>query len=120
MHELSITQNILDVVLDAAQKAGAPRVAAINLVIGELTSVVDDSVQFYFDFLSRDTLAEGAELRFKRLSAMATCLDCGHQFNVRAPLLILCPACDSPRLQVTGGREFLVESIEVDDGNSSC
>lgn len=120
MHELSITQNILDVVLAAAQRAGAPRVTAINLVIGELTSVVDDSVQFYFDFLSRDTLAAGAQLRFKRQMAAAACLDCGCQFDVRVPLPALCPACASPRLQVTGGREFLVESIEVEDGNSRC
>jgi len=105
-------------VLEAAEKAGARRVTAINLVIGDLTSIMDESVQFYFDFLSRETPAQGAQLNFKRESAQATCLDCGHEFEVGAPLMALCPACEGVRLRITGGREFFIESIEVEDGDS--
>ncbi len=114
MHELAVTQGILDVVLDAAQKANAARVCTIDLVIGDLTSIVDDSVQFYFDLLSRSTPAEGATLRFQREPAKAACLDCGHRFDAQPPLARFCPACGGVSLQVTGGREFRVESIEVD------
>jgi hydrogenase nickel incorporation protein HypA/HybF len=46
VHELSITQGILDVTLDAARKAGAQHIVAIDLVIGELSGMVDDSIQF--------------------------------------------------------------------------
>ncbi len=119
MHELSITQSILAVVLEAAEKAGARRVTAINLVIGDLSSIVDDSVQFYFDFLSKETIASEAKLNFEREAAQAACLDCGHEFEVSAPLMALCPQCESVRLRITGGREFRVESIEVEDEDSS-
>jgi hydrogenase nickel incorporation protein HypA/HybF len=115
MHELSVTQSVLNVALEAAQAAAARRITAINLVVGDLSGIVDDSVQFYFDFLSRGTLAEGATLRFQREPASATCRDCSYQFDLTTPVWPCCPACGSARLFVNGGRELRVESIEVDE-----
>lgn len=111
MHELPITQSILQIALDAA---AGQRITAINLVIGDLSSIVDDSIQFYFDILSRDTAAEGAELRIERLRGTATCAECGHQQAATVPLAAFCESCGSPRVVITGGRELRVESIEVD------
>lgn len=115
MHELSITQGILDVVLATASQAGARRVIAVDLVIGTLGGIVDDSVQFYFDILSQDTMAQGAQLRIRKEPGEALCLMCGHCCAVSPPLILLCPACESPQLQVHGGRALRVESIEIDD-----
>jgi hydrogenase nickel incorporation protein HypA/HybF len=118
MHELPITESILSIALEAAHKAGARPIIAIDLVIGGLSSIVDDSVQFYFDLLSKGTLAEGATLRFQREAAAATCADCGHCFPVDPPLVPVCLRCGSTRLEVTGGRGFSVDSIEVNDEDS--
>lgn len=115
MHELPATQGMLDVALDAARKAGADRVLAIDLVVGDLTSFVDDSIQFYFDIISRDTPAAGAELRFTREPAEGRCGDCGHAFPVKPPMPRTCPACESLALRVEGGQDFYVDSIEVDE-----
>ena len=114
MHELPATQGLLDVALDAARGVEAAAITAIDVVVGDLTSIVDDSVQFYFDILSRGTPARGAELRFRREPAEGRCLACGHEFQARPPLIRTCPECESLALRVTGGREFYVASIEVD------
>lgn len=120
MHELPIVQGILSIALEAAQGAQATRIAAIDLLVGELTSFVDDSIQFYFDLLSKSTAAEGAVLRIRREPGRGMCDQCGHVFQAVAPLLPTCPACGSSRMRVTGGRELRVESIEVDAGGSGC
>lgn len=113
MHELAVTEGLIGVAVGAC---GGRRIIAVDLVVGALSSIVDDSVQFYFDALSRGTLAEGAVLRFRRVPAAAQCLECGAAFEVTPPLPDGCPACGSARLHVGGGQEFRIESIEVDDG----
>ena len=114
MHELSVTQSILNIAVEAANGAGSKRVTAIDVLVGELTGFVTDSIQFYFDLLSKDTVAEGALLRFRREPASATCSACGHVFHPEAPFLPLCSACGSPGARLSGGRELRVESIEVE------
>jgi hydrogenase nickel incorporation protein HypA/HybF len=115
LHELPATQGILATALETARGAGADRVLAIDIVVGELSSIVDDSVQFYFDVMSRDTAAAGAVLRFHREPGRAECVECRHSYEVRPPLDPFCPACRQGLVRVTGGQEFYIESIEVDD-----
>lgn len=114
MHELPATRGLLEVALESAREAGVERVVAIEVVVGDLSTMVDDSVQFYFDLLSRGTAAEGARLRFRRVQPRGLCLACGHTFAATPPLPRACLACGSTTLRVTGGREFHVASIEVD------
>lgn len=115
MHELPATQGMLEVALDAAAGVGAARIREIHLVVGDLTSMVDDSVQFYFDLLSKGTPAEGAQLIFRREAARLRCGGCGADEAVRPPLPPACPRCGDLRLTVTGGSRFMIDSIDVDE-----
>lgn len=115
MHELPATQGILSIALETARANGDRRVTSIDLVIGEMSSMMDDSVQMYFDVLSRDTKAEGAALHFRRAPGEATCFDCSARYPVRPPLDPACPVCGSAFVRVTGGQQFMIESIEVED-----
>jgi hydrogenase nickel incorporation protein HypA/HybF len=112
MHELSVTESVLDIACKHAEKAQAKKVTDIYLVIGKLSSIVDDSVQFYWDVISKDTLCEDATLHFKRLPAELICLDCGTQYTLENDL-IPCPNCQSARVRVVSGDEFNLESIEI-------
>jgi len=113
MHELSVTENILSLASDHAQKSGATRVTAINLVIGQLSSIVDDSVQFYWDLISENTICAGSVLNFSRTPAVFRCLDCHHEFSLEARLSP-CPSCGSLRNQLISGEEFYLDSIEIE------
>lgn len=115
MHELPATQGMLQVALDAAAEAGGGRIREIHLVVGDLSSMVDDSVQFYFDLLSKGTVAEGARLVFRRERATLTCTGCGLKTGVQAPLPPACPRCQDLRIRVSGGQAFRVDSLEVDE-----
>lgn len=114
MHELAVTQSILDIALDHAERSGAARVTALNLVIGQLSSIVDDSVQFYWDIISQNTLCEGATLNFERIAAQMSCLDCGQTYTLTRGLEA-CPRCESLRVRVVAGDEFRLESMEIEE-----
>jgi len=114
MHELAVSQSILDIALRHAEQAGAQRILAVNLVIGELTGFVDDSIQFYFDFLSEDTPAQGARLNFERIAARVQCHTCGAQFSPPDSRIWACPECDALGSEVIAGKEFSVASIEIE------
>jgi hydrogenase nickel incorporation protein HypA/HybF len=113
MHELAITQSMLDIVLGEAGKSGMDRVNRINLVVGELSGYVTDSIQFYFDFLAKDSIAEGAELCFILIEARARCRRCETDFKL-PEFDWNCPQCGSGDIEITAGRELRVESIEAD------
>jgi hydrogenase nickel incorporation protein HypA/HybF len=113
MHELGVTQNILQIALEYAQKGGAKKIRSINLVIGGLSGVIDESVQFYFDFVTKETMAEGAKLVFKRVPVRFRCRSCGKEFDFHGENWA-CPDCLSPGPEVLTGREFFMESIEVE------
>jgi hydrogenase nickel incorporation protein HypA/HybF len=113
MHELSITQSIMDIVLNQAKEAQAKKVTRINLVIGELSGVVSDCVQFYFDFLKKGNAAEEATLDFKLVPIELRCRDCQTAFHPEDSTWI-CPNCRSTALDVIGGQESYIESIEVE------
>lgn len=113
MHELSITQNLLKLALQHAEPAGVKQITALHLVIGELSSVVDDLVQFYWDFVSKGTIAEAARLHFERIPAAFHCLDCETEFGRNDRYQ--CPACGSGRVTIRAGEEFFLKSIEVEE-----
>jgi hydrogenase nickel incorporation protein HypA/HybF len=112
MHELSVTESVLEIACKHAKKAQAIAVTDIYLVIGRLSSIVDDSVKFYWDMISKDTICEKAKLHFKRLPAKLICLDCRREYELNDDLTP-CPNCGSAKVRVLSGDEFNIESIEI-------
>jgi len=111
MHELPVAQNILDIVI---QNAGdAKSVQKINIVIGELSAIIGDSVQFYWDLISKDTIAEGAKLNFEIVKTKFLCNDCNSEYSPSTEGFE-CINCKSMNVKIIAGKEFQLSSIEVE------
>jgi hydrogenase nickel incorporation protein HypA/HybF len=115
MHELAIVDSILKVVLKTAAANDAQKVLAVSLRIGEMTDLVDEWVQRYFDFLSKDTVAAGALLKIQRTPVVLLCGKCATSFpvDIRQTKDFACPACGGKDCSVVSGREFYISNIEV-------
>ncbi len=114
MHELSITQSILNIAVSSAENAGAKKVNGIKITLGEMSGCVPQYIQEYFDIISEGTIAAGAKLEFKSVPAVAKCLDCGYETHL-VRFRFRCEKCKSQNLKIISGREFLVESIDIED-----
>ena len=117
MHELPVTESILEIALRHASTEPTCRITNLYLVIGELASIIDDSVQFYWDIVSKGTIAEGAKLNFRRIPAELLCIDCNQKYKLGDDDLS-CPNCGGLKVRVINGEEFYLESIEVETNDA--
>jgi len=112
MHEFSITQSILSIAVEKASEANASKITQINVVIGEISGIVSDCVNFYFDFLSKDTIAAEASLNFTRVPFKLHCRNCDTTFTPEN-YNWTCPNCQEHQSEVASGGECYLESIEI-------
>lgn len=111
MHELSIAEAVLGIVLD---HAGERRVSRVEVRVGALRQVVPEALQFAFELLVRDTVAEDAELELESVEASGRCRGCGAYSSWRG-FPLRCHACGGLEVEIRSGEELLVEAIEVTD-----
>jgi hydrogenase nickel incorporation protein HypA/HybF len=111
MHELSIAEAIVAV---SSRHAAGRRVSEVEVKVGALRQVVPSALEFAFELVVAGSPLEGAELRIETVPATGRCSDCGAQSRLDG-FPFACAACGSVDLELVGGEELLVESIEVDD-----
>jgi hydrogenase nickel incorporation protein HypA/HybF len=116
VHELSVSSAIVDT---AVRHAGGRRVLAVHVRLGELRQVVPDSLTFWFEFVARETVCEGARLEHEVVPARLRCNPCGTIWELEQPLF-RCPSCGGSDVTVTSGEELEVESIEVEEEDAAC
>jgi hydrogenase nickel incorporation protein HypA/HybF len=113
MHEMALTESIVEIATDAAKKQDAGKVRRVFVEVGALSHVEPDALQFCFAAVSAGTIAEGAELEIDRVPGAGWCLDCGKTVPL-AERFAACPECGGTRVQMTAGDELRVREIEVE------
>lgn len=118
MHELSIVESLIDQVeheLDRVERPG--RVLRLELSIGRLSGVCPESIRFAFGLIAQGTPVEGAEVVIEEPKAVCRCLACDARTEID-DLVIQCPVCGSGEIAIEGGRELVLQTIEVEEASS--
>lgn len=113
MHEVGITQSIVEIAERHAREEGAARVLSVTLRIGALCGVVPEAVEFCFEPCTQGTLLEGALLIVERVPGRGRCTACGADIDLD-PHTLACPACGDPGLERLQGEELCILEMEVD------
>lgn len=114
MHELSITEHLLDQCLKEAEKCNARRIRVINICVGQLRGIIPECIQVYLDMLAEGTIAEGAKIEAEYPPVKVQCMACGRYGEI-TPHDLNCPSCGSLNLKLLSGKEFYIKSLEVDE-----
>jgi hydrogenase nickel incorporation protein HypA/HybF len=114
MHEMSLAMSIIELATSRAYEAGAHTINKIEVEVGDLSGVTAEALVFCFEAVSRNSLAETAELKLIKKAGKARCLGCGLKFAVES-LAEPCPACGDYLHEVVEGREFRLLSLTVDE-----
>ncbi len=113
MHEMTIAMNIVDIVCQKANEEKAVKINSVDLVIGELSGIMIDSLEFCFEAACKNTIADGAELNIHKISAEAFCKSCKNIFRLESSFSP-CPNCNDFDFELKKGKEFSIKSFNID------
>ncbi len=108
MHEMSITQSIVEI---CTERAAGARVQRVTLEIGALSAVLPDAIRFCFDLCTRDTALEGAGLEIVEIAGRGCCRTCGRSVDMQ-DFLASCE-CGSIDVECVAGEALRIREMEV-------
>jgi hydrogenase nickel incorporation protein HypA/HybF len=116
MHELSVATAVVDT---ACKHANGRPVSVVSMRVGRLRQVVPDSLRFYFEIVTRDTVCAGARLELEEIELQLECGECGSRWSPELPVF-RCPECGSAEVSIEAGEELEVDYIEVEEEEAPC
>jgi hydrogenase nickel incorporation protein HypA/HybF len=111
MHELSIVQNIIEIILAELPKHNLSKVKTISLRIGKMRQVVPDAIYFGFECLSKNTPLEGAEVKIEIIPIKGRCRKCHHEF-ILENWQENCESCGENQIEIISGKELEIAEFE--------
>jgi len=113
MHEVSIAQGLLDIVIENCKKQGYRGVESIKIKVGKAAGIVPEALLFAFESMKVGTIAEQASLSIEEIPVSGFCSTCNSQFTVDDAYVLCCPNCQGVSIRVDTGRELNVDEMEV-------
>ncbi len=113
MHEMSLCENLLQILEQQAEPQAYTRVKTVWLEIGALSSIEVEALRFCFDAVVQGSLAEGARLEIITVPGQAWCYRCAREVEI-AQFYAACPYCGEQQLQVNSGDQMRIKELEVE------
>ena len=113
MHELSIAYGILEVAKTEAEKSNARKVHEIDVEIGTLAGVVNESLEFAMNAITRETIFQNTKLIIHEVLPLARCIDCNLEYTT-SYLFSSCPVCNKTNTLLIRGKELRVTSLLIE------
>jgi hydrogenase nickel incorporation protein HypA/HybF len=115
MHELSVTNNLIQLVLTECKKRSITQPKKIIVDLGGFTSYSKDSVLFYYDILKKEhPLIRTTTLVVNELPGRITCNTCKKDITITDASFMCCPYCHGMDITIEGGKEFILKEIEAE------
>jgi len=115
MHEMGVAQQLVQIALDSIPNdIENPKIEIVNLKIGKLASVVEHSLTFCFEIITKDTPMEDAKLNIDFIAVTVHCKSCDNNWEVKGPVF-KCPYCEDGDVEMITGREIEITSLELAD-----
>ncbi len=112
---MGVAQQLVQIVLDSIPgDIEHPMVERVNLKIGKLAAVVESSLTFCFEIITKDTALEKATLNIDFIPVTVHCKSCNRKRVVDDPVF-QCPFCENGEIELLTGREIEITSIELAD-----
>lgn len=112
MHELSLLENVREILEDHAINQNFSKVTQVTLEIGKLSCIEPEALRFGFDVVMKGSLAQNAKLLITELDGVGLCQQCGQQL-VMETLYEPCASCGSPNVKILQGRGMKIKDLTV-------
>jgi hydrogenase nickel incorporation protein HypA/HybF len=114
MHELSLAAEVIKLAQKEAILNHATSISEITIEVGNISGVEAEPFESALKMLSEGTLLEKATLNIVKINARGYCLNCKSDFEMNHRM-DTCRECGSFPAQITGGNEFRVVSLLIED-----
>jgi hydrogenase nickel incorporation protein HypA/HybF len=121
VHELALSQSVLDVVLDCARAERLRSISQVVLEVGTAAGVTASGLRSCFELVAEGTPAEGAELVVELVPIRVRCRQCGLEYEPEWSMptfatrwtrsrQAICPSCGNTASEIVVGREVRIRS----------
>ena len=115
MHEMGIAQELVQIALNAIpDDIENPKVEILNLKIGKLAAVVEHSLTFCLEIITKDTPLENVRVNIDLVPVRVRCNSCGNEWEIKNSVF-RCPFCEDGDVEMLTGREIEITSLELVD-----